>query len=98
MAFTRLISFLDNSLRFCFTKIDPTNPARRFIFSVYVDDNDMYKGMCFKSHFCNTLLVLECNPRIDDLVTLVDKLNTTNNFSAFVQSIRKQFKAKCSKK
>jgi len=72
----------DSSLRFCFTKIDLLNPEKRFIFSVSVDGNDVYR-------------VVECNPKIEGLLSLVEKLNITNNFAEFMQSMRRQFQAKC---
>jgi hypothetical protein len=39
--------------------------------------------------------VSDCSPPVGDLATLVGTLNETNDFSLFVQSMRRQFKALC---
>lgn len=36
--------------------------------------------------------VKDCMPEVEGLDTMVDKLNSTNNFSAFVIAMRKKFK------
>jgi hypothetical protein len=39
--------------------------------------------------------VSDCAPPVGDLAALVGTLNETNDFSQFVQSMRRQFKALC---
>eukprot|EP00058_Branchiostoma_floridae_P006524 XP_002592012.1 hypothetical protein BRAFLDRAFT_122388 [Branchiostoma floridae] len=64
-------------LQFAFTVIDVKNPDRAFVFTLKVDSK--YE-------------VVDCDPKVADLDDLVAKLNTTNNLSAFVQTMRKRFK------
>jgi hypothetical protein len=68
----------DNSLSFRLTLIDPENPVRPFSFAVLVNGKDRYE-------------VLRCEPRVDYESLLVN-LNETNNFSTFVQQMRRLFK------
>ncbi|XP_078571685.1 kinetochore protein Spc25-like [Branchiostoma floridae x Branchiostoma japonicum] len=64
-------------LQFAFTVIDVKNPDRAFVFTLKVDSK--YE-------------VVDCDPKVADLDDLVAKLNSTNNLSAFVQTMRKRFK------
>ena len=68
----------DNSLSFRLTLIDPENPARPFSFAILVNAKDRYE-------------VLRCEPRVDYESQLVN-LNESNNFSTFVQQMRRLFK------
>jgi kinetochore protein Spc25 len=68
----------DNSLSFRLTLIDPENPARPFSFAVLVNSKNVYE-------------VLRCEPKVD-YDTLLGQLNKTNDFSAFVQQMRRLFK------
>ena len=72
----------DDRLRFVFTKIDPNAFERQFVFGVFIDQHNRYQ-------------LVECEPRIDNTEALLDELNDTNNFSAFVQQIRAKFRATC---
>lgn len=40
-------------------------------------------------------LVIECDPMIEDMHILVDRLNVDNQFGAFVKSVRNHFKNMC---
>jgi hypothetical protein len=53
---------------------------RAFAFQVFVDGGDKYH-------------VESCEPPLDGLDGLIETLNTGNDFSAFVRSMRKRFKA-----
>ena len=68
----------DNSLSFRLTLIDPENPGRPFTFAVLVNSKNRYE-------------VLRCEPRVD-YEALLNNLNETNNFSSFVQQMRRLFK------
>lgn len=70
----------DNRLRFVFTHIDPANHDRQFIFSVFVNSANRYE-------------LVECEPRLPVVDSLIDDLNADNNFSRFVQRMRAQFRA-----
>ena len=52
--------------------------TRAFTFYVYVDSSDRYH-------------VVKCEPEVHDVQSLVDALNTSNDFSAFVRNMRKRF-------
>jgi kinetochore protein Spc25 len=69
----------DNSLSFRLTLIDPENHQRPFTFSIIVNSKNRYE-------------VLRCEPKVD-YAPLLSKLNETNNFSLFVQQMRRAFKA-----
>ena len=69
---------LDNKLYFQFTKLDSLYPNKVFTFAVYVNENELYQ-------------VENCEPMIENLSTLVDVLNNTNDFSKFVRLMRKEF-------
>jgi len=62
-------------------KIDPKNPARQFYFSIVVI-GDKYS-------------VPECNPPIDELDSLVDKLNANESLSDFTVAVRKAWCRQC---
>jgi hypothetical protein len=68
----------DNSLSFRMTLIDPENPARPFTFAVLVNSKNKYE-------------VLRCEPKVD-FDPLLSSLNQDNNFSVFVQNMRRLFK------
>ena len=69
-----------NNLRVVFTLIDPAAPARRFTFNVHVSADDTYA-------------ITACEPRVAALPALLEQLNATNAFSAFVQQMRREFVA-----
>lgn len=68
----------DGKLRNVFTCIDPADPDREFSFTVRVLDSDDFE-------------LLECSPHVPDADALVHALNTTKDYSAFVQSLRRAF-------
>lgn len=72
----------DDRLRVVFTQLDPDAPERRFTFTVLVTDKDVYE-------------VTECTPPVPALEGLVSQLNASNDFSGFVQMMRRAFKAVC---
>jgi Chromosome segregation protein Spc25 len=70
----------DDRVRLIFSAIDPADPAREFSFAVHVSPDEVYT-------------VSDCAPPVPNLAALVDTLNRTNDFSAFVQRMRAAFKA-----
>lgn len=55
--------------------------------------NTMVWGMQIISTVCNAFaLVKEISPPLENVQPLIDQLNSSNNFSAFVRQIRKRFK------
>ena len=76
LAFEKLA---DNRLRLVFTLIDEANPSRRFCFTVRMTETDAYD-------------VDECEPSVAALAGLVQRLNESNDFSRFVQGMRREFK------
>lgn len=74
----------DDKLRLSFTLIDPRAPDRAFAFNVKVSDSDTYH-------------VDSCEPPIAGLEGLVADLNASNDFSAFVQTMRRKFKELCTR-
>jgi len=72
----------DERLRLVFTNIDPHAPSRAFAFQVFVDSSDHYH-------------IEHCEPHLSGLPALADQLNKTNDFSVFVRSARREFKALC---
>lgn len=62
-----------------FTLLDPTDPNRRFTFSLHTDAKDAYA-------------VNDCQPMVPDLANMVRELNETADISRFVQLMRRQFK------
>ncbi|XP_013421913.1 kinetochore protein Spc25 [Lingula anatina] len=70
-----------NRLQMVFTCIDPKDTSRPFFFSVKIEADGTYT-------------VSDCEPEIENLPELVEKLNATNNFRSFVITMRTLFKAK----
>jgi hypothetical protein len=70
---------VDQKLQLTFTCIDPAAPQRAFQFFVAVDD-EKYD-------------ITGVSPPVANLSALVAELNVTNEFSAFVQKMRRAFKA-----
>ena len=69
----------DERLRLVFTAIDASDPERPFSFSMRVTDTDAYE-------------VDDCEPRVAELPALLRALNENNDFSRFVQGMRRAFK------
>lgn len=69
-----------NNIRVVFTRIDPRDPARRFVFDVAVSPAD------------DSYAISACNPPVQALSELTARLNSDNNFAAFVQLMRIEFK------
>jgi hypothetical protein len=69
-----------NIMRFIFTQIDSTNPAKPFTFQMYVDESDQYR-------------LVDTVPVLDDAAAraLVSNLNEDNDIGKFVCSMRKTF-------
>jgi hypothetical protein len=72
----------EGKLQLVFTRIDALAPSREFTIAVRVDDGNRFQ-------------VLSCEPAIADLAPEIDELNTTSDFSRFVQSVRTKFKGLC---
>lgn len=71
----------DNTLKFVFTQIDPSDPERKFFFVLSASaDDELYE-------------ILECHPplRSGTLLTLVDDLNASSDISGFVRRMRRGF-------
>lgn len=77
LAFEKLA---DDRLRLVFTLVDAARPQRRFCFTVKMTEADAYA-------------VDECDPPVAALEGMVRLLNETNDFSRFVQGMRREFKA-----
>jgi hypothetical protein len=69
-----------SNIRVVFTRVDAADAARRFAFDVAVSPSD------------DTYTVLGCDPPVPALADLVAQLNASNNFAAFVQRMRAEFK------
>ncbi|OQS00595.1 hypothetical protein ACHHYP_03291 [Achlya hypogyna] len=69
----------ENHLGFVFTQIDPSNHDREFSFSLRVHQD--------------AFVVETCSPEVADVPALLDALNSTNNISFFVRSMRQRFKS-----
>mmetsp|Transcript_10077 Transcript_10077/g.15269 ORF Transcript_10077/g.15269 Transcript_10077/m.15269 type:complete len:234 (-) Transcript_10077:179-880(-) len=71
----------NDCMKFSFTQIDRADPSRMFYFLLLVDSNDEYR-------------LVDSNPRLDSVMcdSYVKKLNSDNNISQFVVSMRKAFK------
>jgi hypothetical protein len=87
----------ENRLRFVFTNIDPSKHERPFTFSVFINEQNVYqseferRAICVRAHGVAPA-VAECSPAVSDIDVLLEKLNCTNNFGAFVQHIRRRFR------
>eukprot|EP00897_Mesotaenium_endlicherianum_P008153 jgi/Mesen1/7366/ME000381S06596 len=68
-------------LRLVFVNIDPLDPAREFSFVLHVTTNS------------SEYSVIECTPQISDMQALVAEVNSTNDFSGFVRSVRRKFRS-----
>ncbi len=69
----------DRQLKLTFTLVDPRDHARPFAFFLLINSRDQYE-------------VEGCSPPVAALPVLLATLNATNDFSAFVISMRQQFK------
>lgn len=69
----------EEHLQFVFKCIDPKDEERPFVFTVAITSHDKYN-------------VKDCIPEVKGLAEMMDKLNSTNNFSMFVISMRRKFK------
>uniref|UniRef100_A0A0B6Z8H6 Kinetochore protein SPC25 n=1 Tax=Arion vulgaris TaxID=1028688 RepID=A0A0B6Z8H6_9EUPU len=67
-------------LQFVFTNINHQKPDSCYTFSLKLDENRKY-------------LAGDCQPEITDMDVLIEKLNSSNNISTFVRSVRKRFTA-----
>ena len=68
-----------DGLRLVFTLIDEKSPERKFSFKVVVNDDSKYE-------------VSDVSVPCPNMAEYLGKLNVTNNFSAFVKSMRAHFK------
>ena len=69
-------------LRLVFTNVDERDTSRAFSFEVFVDGADRYH-------------VEQCEPSVPSMPQLLDRLNTNNDFGAFVRAMRAGFKDLC---
>ncbi|KAL9967093.1 hypothetical protein ACROYT_G025257 [Oculina patagonica] len=69
----------EEHLQFVFKYIDPKDEEKPFVFTVAITNQDKYN-------------VKDCMPEVEGLTEMVEKLNSTNNFSKFVITMRKKFK------
>lgn len=69
----------DERLRLVFSQIDALDPTRKFAFNVRVSDAD------------ESYSVDGVEPPVAGLEALVAQLNESNDFSAFVQMMRRKF-------
>lgn len=69
----------DDRLRLVFTQVDALDPTRKFAFNVRVADEDA------------SYSVDGVEPPVAGLEALVAQLNATNDFSVFVQLMRRKF-------
>ncbi|XP_031568128.1 kinetochore protein Spc25-like [Actinia tenebrosa] len=69
----------EDHLQFVFKCIDPNDWEKAFFFTVSVSSDKQYS-------------VKDCVPEVEDLESMVQELNKTDNFSKFVISMRKKFK------
>ena len=70
-----------NNIRCVMTLINPSDPGARYCFEVHVSPSD------------DTYAVTSCQPPVAALPTLVAQLNATNQFSVFIQLMRREFVA-----
>lgn len=81
LAFERVEEEGDEAqLKMIFTQIDSASPLREFSFTVCVDEGDQYH-------------VQDVDPSLeeDSVNTLVNEVNSANDFAAFVRSMRAAF-------
>ncbi|KAJ9514281.1 hypothetical protein QJQ45_012209 [Haematococcus lacustris] len=64
-----------DELQLVMTQVQASQPARPFIVAVRVLPDNSYQ-------------VTQCEPHVESLPTLLTALNTSNNFSCFVKSLR----------
>ena len=69
----------DEKLTFVFTQIDERFPHEEFCVNVHVSDERKYE-------------VTECSPEIADMESMLEKLNTDSDFSAFIRATRRAFR------
>ena len=70
-----------NNIRCVMTLISASDPAARHCFEVHVSPSD------------DTYAVTACQPPVAALPALVAQLNATNQFSQFIQLMRREFVA-----
>jgi hypothetical protein len=70
----------DRWLKLTFTLVDPHNHGREFSFMLFINARDQYE-------------VQDCSPAVQALPAMLATLNTTNDFSAFIIGMRRQFQA-----
>ncbi|KAL2651159.1 hypothetical protein R1flu_019287 [Riccia fluitans] len=68
-----------NAVKFIFTNIDPENSEREFSFSIHHDKA------------ANKFSMVDCDPPIERSGPLLDSLNSSNELSQFVRSMRWEF-------
>eukprot|EP01104_Vermistella_antarctica_P011552 TRINITY_DN3234_c0_g1_i1.p1 TRINITY_DN3234_c0_g1~~TRINITY_DN3234_c0_g1_i1.p1 ORF type:complete len:223 (+),score=81.99 TRINITY_DN3234_c0_g1_i1:168-836(+) len=68
----------NDRLRFIFWNIDPAKHDRKFYFNIRINPSQVYQ-------------LVSCKPPLEDADDLVQKLNSTNDFSQFVQAMRRKF-------
>lgn len=109
--YTPLPMYPDERLRLVMTSIDARAPSRAFSFMVYVDPTDRYHSalasyllQCPCDPIDGSVLLVpppppvpveQCDPMVPELASLVEKLNQSNDFSAFVRGLRREFKKLC---
>ncbi|CAN8278226.1 unnamed protein product [Cochlearia groenlandica] len=67
-----------HGVKFTFTNIDARMPTREFSFTVHYGDN--------------IYTLLDCNPQVDNIEEMVQKLNKTNDLFRFVRMMREKFR------
>ncbi|CAH3177544.1 unnamed protein product [Porites lobata] len=89
--FTKGTEFFKERLGLAFKKVDEDN--LQFVFK-FIDPNDEEKPFVFTVSITNqgTYSVKNCMPEVKELDEMVQQLNSTNNFSKFVVSMRRRFK------
>jgi hypothetical protein len=68
-------------MKFIFTHVDPADPLKQFYFVIFVNEHNLYQ-------------LVETFPFVDGSM-LINDLNTNNNISSFVVSMRKCFVESC---
>ena len=74
----KLPEALKEELTVEFTQIDRSEPERAFTFAVHVGADNKYSAT-------------RCDPAVEGVGALVEKLNASNDFSAFVRLMRAAF-------